>query len=218
VLHILVYTLLPGNAADNLRVVWGEIMVLAKRNKKNTYTNMRLNMFTEPLTPHKKHPKLKGRAAEVRGLVYSLVHVFDKYKDPTNLQHVQIMICLKKSCTLEQMLEDHRGDYAIPREYADEFEAVGLDFLVVYGALAKYYTDRGRKLFNLTIKAHYLAHAILNARFISPRMAWTYMGEDFMRVSRRLLAVCCAGNKPEQATVKFAMHYRVGMNQVFGSY
>ena len=69
-----------------------------------------------------------------------------------------------------------------------------------------------KRLFNMTIKAHYLAHTILQSQWLNPKLGWCYSGEDFMQHTRRLMHRCTVGNTAERAGVKFASQYRIGLH------
>ena len=49
-------------------------------------------------------------------------------------------------------------------------------------------------------------------RFLNPRIAWCYMGEDFMGKSRTLCQVCHKGVPMWSVSAKFTERYRYGMD------
>ena len=212
VLWMLCYQLLGNSALTNLETVWTELQRFAKRNGIKTYSNMRQSMFTNPLAPHGQFPRLKGRAAEIRALGKPLAHVWEMYRNPTDMQHTQVSLALRKNIAMEDILEDNKSNIVLPRLEYERFRRAGFDFLVLFNALGGHFAELGRKLFNVTIKAHYVGHGILRARHINPRWGWCYSGEDFMGITKRLMAACCKGNTPAQAARKFAKHYRIGLH------
>ena len=116
---------------------------------------------------------------------------------------------------MDEMLEANRKTIKFSHEVYAEFETVGFNFLIVFNALGHYYSSVCRpalKLFNVIIKAHYLAHCIMQAKYVNPRLGWCYAGDDFMFRVRRLLAACVKHNGPAAATVSLATAYRLGMH------
>ena len=45
----------------------------------------------------------------------------------------------------------------------------------------------GDRLFNITFKAHCLAHCGIRGQTISPRLSWCYLGEDRMKLVRKIV-------------------------------
>ena len=74
-------------------------------------------------------------------------------------------------------------------------------------SLQQHYKGFGLSLFNITPKNHYLAHICLAAKYINPRRAWCYAGEDMMKHIRRMGAAAARGNNPKQAGVKMMTGY-----------
>ena len=172
-------------------------------------------------------PKLKGRAAEVRAIGPALLHAWGKRAGTTDaaaalgltiggLEYKQINAALNCCNEMERVLDDCKGHIKLDTDDYDNFSKFGFNFLVFFNALGHKFSEvYGKKLFNVTVKCHYLAHALLQAKWINPRLGWCYGGEDFMFHTRRLMASCCRGNKPAKAVSKFARHYRIAMHLQF---
>ena len=212
ILLILCFEILPGAASANMFTVWAKMKRFATRKKINTFSNLLVSMFCDHNKPHDAYPKLKGRAAEVRNLVEPLLHVWEEHCDKRVVQHVQITLLLQRSMDMGNILSSNKDEVVLPVSDRSHFKKVGFQYLVLFNALGNHYTSVGKKLFNVTIKAHYVAHSILQAEYINPRLGWCYAGEDFMRVSKHLMAVCVQGNSPNGASRKFGSLYRIGMH------
>ena len=66
-------------------------------------------------------------------------------------------------------------------------------YLRLCAALAKTYMQRRKLLFDVTVKSHYLAHVMIQSQWLSPRLSWTFAGEDFMHIMKILAQACVKG-------------------------
>lgn len=86
-----------------------------------------------------------------------------------------------------------QGNFKFTREAADEFEQVGLEYLVLLNSLHTHYVNHDHvALFDVTGKCHYLAHCIIGARYLNPQCSWCYAGEDILVRRKRYIekAIC----------------------------
>ena len=67
------------------------------------------------------------------------------------------------SLKMDNILDDHPYSFVLPPAVAVEFTAAGFVFLNAFSSLAATYNAHGDMLFNLTPKAHMLAHICLRA-------------------------------------------------------
>ena len=115
--------------------------------------------------------------------------------DPADTQHVQIRMVLEASVEMDTILDYNK---AVPRLSADDyrdFRKAGFTMLLMFNALAKWYSEvrtPALKLFDITVKAHYLAHAVLMASVLNPRLGWCYAGEDITTDSNMSFSSMCA--------------------------
>ena len=85
VLWLLVYRLMPSNPVKNMEMLWGLIQEYYSEHSVSTqYSNLSLSSFCNPDKPRAKHPKLKGRGAEVKHLVKPLWVIWNKYRRAGN--------------------------------------------------------------------------------------------------------------------------------------
>ena len=73
VLWLLCYDVLPGSPQDNMSVVWTQVCThYAAIQASCQYTNLSLHSFCDPGSPFASYPKLKGRGAEVKDLIFDI--------------------------------------------------------------------------------------------------------------------------------------------------
>ena len=107
---------------------------------------------------------------------------------------------------MDAILKEHSEADCLPTAAATEFQTCVFTFLQLQTSLRLYYGD-DIKLFNETIKSHYLAHEAILCQYINPMKCWTYMGEDFMQKVKRLAAGCVVGNNAREVQRKIMRHY-----------
>jgi len=173
---------------------------------------MKLSMFTDPAARRNSYPKLKGRAAEVKRPGPALLHVWERWGSAGDRIHQQVREGLRHSIRLDQMIEEHTGQVTFPEQVAKDFLASTCAFLGFATVLANHYMSSGHKLFNITIKFHYLYHAALQAQHLHPQLGWNYQGEDLMDKVRILASSCVRGNPAERATYKLMRKYALGIH------
>ena len=174
-------------------------------------------MFCNPSEPEHHFPRLKGKAAELRHLARPLLVVWRRFMDRTNVQHKQIEIALDCSGDMEEIVSCHTDKPRLPPGLRKKLQERGNLFLVMFNAIASHYSNvaPAKRLFDITIKAHYLAHTLLQSEWLHPKYGWCYSGEDFMMHTKRLHARCTHGNSGAQSTMKFCQIYRIGLHCIF---
>ena len=216
VLWLLCFRILPGEPQQNISTVLHEIKAGYRETRPPcTFTNLTLNMFCDSRDPPNKYVQLKGRAAECRHLGKELLKVWRRHMHPGNPQHVQVRMALEASVEVEDILDQYPRHPRLPRDVGEDLKTAIFKYLILFNALGKFYSSTaglGLKLFNVTVKAHYLAHIGLLCVFMNPRLAWTYSGEDFMQHSKRLFSACTRGLKPQQISDKFLFNYSIAMH------
>ena len=63
-----------------------------------------------------------------------------------------------------------------------------------------------------TIKLHFSIHLALQSRYSNPKLAWTYMDEDFMGLVKRIGEACASGTEAQAIVSKLIGQYCVGMD------
>jgi hypothetical protein len=216
VMWLLCFMIYPGGATENVERLFSELKAAYRTYSPSCkYNGLKMSMFCDGRNPPATHPKLKGRAAECRHLGKALLKVWTDNLDPTNAQHIQIRLALERSVESEEILDAHPTAVRFPTAIGDRYKDCLLTYLVLFNALGSHYSSAaglGLKLFDVTVKAHYMAHIALLSVFMNPRLSWTYSGEDFMQHSKRLMAACARGVQPAMIAHKFLFHYRIAMH------
>lgn len=208
VLYLLVNFILPGEPETNLSVVWAGIQLFYSQNHVgNPFGNLKLTMFTARSTP-----KLKGKAAEVRDLGHALHHVFKLHMNTALQLHRRIELCMRLGAHLDDILAEHPDCFVLPPLVAADFVSSGFMHLELFMQLREHFQIEAYPLFQLTSKGHYVMHSCLLARFLNPRLAWCYSGEDFMGKVRHLALSCSKGCQPWQVSNKMLQKYIVALH------
>ena len=171
-------------------------------------------MFTDPSKPRAKYPRLKGKAGEIKTLGPALLHVWLRFMDRTNAVHRRIQAMLTLTVEANAIVANNRGHFRMSREDARRLREVILDFLTLYNAVASHYTRPGtaQRLFNITIKFHYLAHLALSADQMNFHLTWCFAGEDFMQHTKRLMMSSVRGNIAQSSSRKMMQKYLIAMH------
>lgn len=130
-------------------------------------------------------------------------------------QHRQIRVALKASVAVEAVLDAYPRAPALPAEAVSDLSNAIAAFLTCGNALSSHYASLGQKLFNVTIKFHYLAHAAAQAHHLNPRLGWCYAGEDYMSKVKRTAASTMRGTAPHLVSAKMLRKYSLGMHLRF---
>ena len=215
VLWALCYIVLPRTPSQNLEHVMGLVRAWkgATVGCAKTYNNVKLSMFTNPDKPRDDYPKLKGRAWEIRNFMKPLLHVWKECMDPTVIWHKHITAGLKRAIEIEDVLDRNPRVAKLPDAEAQAYKTHVFAFLAHFTWLAQYFISlpvgERLRLFDVTIKGHYMAHSALTCHHQNPRMGWCYMGEDYMKIMKSLMQSCVRGNAPQNATLKMLTKLRL---------
>ena len=62
--------------------------------------------------------KLRGRGAEVQGLTQVLLKIWEEEYNPAVEVHRMILQMLKENYKMEDLLQEHKGEMALPKDSA----------------------------------------------------------------------------------------------------
>jgi len=206
ILWLLAYEIMEGTPVENMSA----IMVGLRRfwNDNPTpghYQGITLKMFSQANDPEGKQPQLKGTAGEIKHLSKALLHVFKAYKVRGHATYGQIALLMKKWIRMDDILDAHPPHIfpRLPMDEANEFELLGFDSCALLTSIATFYmVDEPKPLFNLIIKTHMLIHCAVQARYLNPRLAICYGGEDYMKHMKRMVAMSVRGTNAAQISKK----------------
>lgn len=208
VLWLLAYELLEEDPARNMVTIMRELRAYWKTHATlGHFQGITLSMFSVENDPERKQPQLKGTSGEIKRLSKALLHVFKAHKRRGFATHAEIGLMLKKWIEMDDILDEHPGHIfpKLPPTVADTFENLAFDSLALLTSVAGHYMRVDPKpLFNVTVKAHMLAHCGIHARFLNPRLAICYGGEDYMKHMKRAVFMASRGTKANNIGKKMA--------------
>ena len=189
-----------------------------KNPVSSRYTSIKLSMVCNTDQPWKKFPKLKGKAAEVRGLTPALEWLWGRVCNKGDPIHRQVLTLLQCSVKIDELLVDHADEDCWHKTVSNDFKQLVFGYYTLMNSLLTHFGQRpagkSMHLFNVVIKNHYMAHIALISEYINPRLGWTFMGEDLMQKIRRVAGSCSRGNDLVGIGRKFTSHYVAGLTFV----
>ena len=145
------------------------------------------------------YPKLKAKAAEVKGLNAALLHVWKDGMQHDDPMQVTVRTLLEASVWMDTTISEYRHDYCFPTPIGDMFFGKAAVYSQACSALANWGELR---VFNVTLKHHHLLHIACLAKWLNPRATWCFMGEDYMQRARKLMASCVKANDAAHVPAK----------------
>lgn len=214
--YLLVYTILQhGSPLQNLLYLETLVQEFYKQNPTECkFKHMsKLSMFVRKTGG----PKLRGKAIEVRSFCNVLVHLWTKFHNPNLQIHRQVLVLLKLSGQVDAVLEEYKGEYALPAPAALKFKKLVFNMGHMVILLENHFKneDNVPHLFTATSKLHGVAHAALWAEFVSPRLVWCFAGEDYMHHVQSLAQSCIAGTGPYLTVNKTVDKMRMALHIQF---
>ena len=106
-MFLLVFHLLDPQADPlaNLKQIAAFIKHIQKEDKTRQKFRPRLDKLSM-FVKQKGFPKLKGRAADIRGLDKAIAACWNHYMDPENIQHLQISALLQLNVEIRNALDE----------------------------------------------------------------------------------------------------------------
>ena len=210
VLMLLCYYILPDTPAENLE----HIFVQAKELEKHPsmFGALTLGMFCDKDKPHSQYPKLKGKAAEIKAFLRPLKLLWQSCSDQAQVVHLQVQLALQASVRLDEIADGHSEAHTLVGNELHDFRSALSQLLLCFNAIVKHYEDEGLKVFNLTIKCHFMAHLESQVQWLHPRHSWCYSGVDFARHLRDLTKICTPGLGPMAVPTKVLSRYTLAMH------
>ena len=212
-LWLMVFTILDhGSPLANLEYIWGRMKFwygqLGVTHRYHFFN--RLTMFQRKSGP----PKLRGRGVEVLGLNHVMVKIWEEVCNPSLELHRMILQMLKENHRMETLLEEHKGETALPGPDAAQFVDAAFKMAHLNNLVHEHFKAESEipDIFAITIKLHMVLHVALHSHQISPRMTWNFTGEDEMGVLKTLGQNCVKGVQPQDVCSKMLQHWRVAMH------
>ncbi|CAE7290420.1 unnamed protein product [Symbiodinium sp. CCMP2592] len=216
VFFLLTHHILPGTPAQNMEVIWRELQHIYKRD--DIPSRFRCLNTVRMFLRKNNMVKLRGKAAEIRHLRGPLLEIWQRHMVQAVAIHRKIRVMLKLNTTLEGILTNSKGDFALCAEDAAQFQDATMGWLLLQKELQDHFSDSDVPLFNVTEKSHFIEHAALLARYINPRMVWCFAGEDQQRRTQQLAETCMKGLGPAKASLKMMSRYRLALGRLFSKH
>ena len=196
-------------ASQRLSIIWGEVQkVYQARKTPVRLTNLRLSMFCDTGAPHKGHPFLAIKAAELKYFAPCFLQVLkNMLRGLDQRPELQMVECLQAFCNLTQLF-DEAPMFLSPQEY-ETARDLGERFLTLYEELNEWSSLDQRRLFHKVHKHHSMQHMVHSAKDMNPRHVWNFRAEDFVGAMSRLAHSTSFGLKSTQVSNKVALKYKV---------
>ncbi|CAE7744676.1 unnamed protein product [Symbiodinium sp. CCMP2592] len=201
-------------AAGWLNVVGSLLEDYWRQHKGNGINYITQTMvLADPQDIHcrKGYPRLKAKAAETKGVIAALASICQQHLQQDNEEHQQIALALSFSRDLDQMA-DGIEDWKPSKEVADRMMLTAVCLFQCMTILNKSFLEQGHLAFQLTFKTHWFLHGLQLARHLSPKLTWTYSGEDYMSKCKGLLKMCTKSRTMLTSLDRFMRQYTDAMS------
>ena len=159
-------------------------------------------MFCDAYKPTSDFPKLKGRGAEVKGVVRPMAYIWDLYKTGSDKLHDRIVQVFQHLLDMIGILSDHSTKVFLPAPAVKSFQTAVTLFLKKYSLLRQAADKDKDLLFRVTIKHHWLFHLGQRAAYINPRRACSMLDEDYVGKVKIVVASAVHGTKAHDVPSK----------------
>ena len=184
VFFLLAHDCLNLEPLANLKTVWQFIQDIQKEDAtRHRYRHRldKLSMFVK-----KGYPKLKGKAADIKGLDLAMQKCWLIFMDTSLVQHIQIAALLQLNLEIGTLLDSSSpkfGFMAVPPVQRHILVEKSLQMTQLHVELSEHYQGQNRALFNVTTKFHFCAHIITYqlANTVHPFVTWCFKGESMMK-------------------------------------
>ena len=212
VLHMLVFTILPGTPMQNMERVWEGICEQYRLLRVPTqYSSLGISSFVDPARPTLEYPRLKGRAAEVKWLAPVLLALWRRHGRPGVQVDQWVEACLTSQVRLQEIIDEEPAALFIEPALAAELPAVADRMLSFYSRLADAANRAGELLWTVAPKHHQLVHICARAAYLHPRRGSCFVDEDFMRRVKGIVQACTAATPLHRVPMTLLQKYRWGM-------
>eukprot|EP00959_Pyramimonas_sp_CCMP1952_P359000 7517290-Pyramimonas_sp.AAC.1 len=160
VMYLLTHEVMRGRLERNMDLLRSEMMHEYRNGDYGTkYSDMRVSMFKKK----KKEPvRLRGKAQEIKCFIPLLQKLWDRHSDHSDIKHQTVAAGLALSAKIDQILDRNKDVDVLQNNDAHEYGKAVWDFLVIQNACANHYQSCDYKVFDITIKSHYLAHSAIH--------------------------------------------------------
>lgn len=213
VMWLLCFKMLPGTPEQNMQQLWAFITEFYRGHSVPTqFTNLNLGSFVDANQPRFTYPKLKGRGAEIRNLVWPLSAAWDEFGARASPEFTLVRTLLKRQLDVQAVLSNHAAELFLPVDEAMNFRPAVDDVLRIYSKLANQADQCGSHLWSITPKFHWLWHLAHCALHLNPRANNCMIDEDFVGDIKEGVAASVSGTSTEKVVNKVMEKYRWAMH------
>jgi hypothetical protein len=210
VLWLLVHRRLRGSPAENMAKVWGQVSRFYTEARIPTqYSTLHLSFFHDPKSPAGSYPRLKGKGAEVKGLVPALRFCWSNYKSSSE-EDQWVQECLDLQCSVQELVDSSAPLMFLAPGEARLLLALVERFLVLYSRLGRAADGRGDLLWAMVPKFHWLWHWAWRAQYLHPRRGACMTDEDFVGRLKEVAKACTHSTPLHRVPVSIVAKYRCG--------
>jgi hypothetical protein len=211
ILWMLTYTMVAGTPEQAFAKIWAAILEQYKiQNTGVQYSQMAISSFVTPAKAKKEYPRLKGRGAEIKGLVDPLIAVFAKFKKRSE-HDARVQETMEALSHMQAILDEFKYDAFLSAPGAKKFQEETDKFLNGYTLLGLD-CDRKQQLgFTAAPKLHWLWHMAFRSKFLNPRRVACFIDEDFVNHMKHIAARCCSGTQLHNVPTSLMKKYRWGL-------
>ena len=195
-----------GTLVQREAELWQHLRASYSMHKTSTrITSLQRSLWCEPTRPHRKWPVMTTKAAENRQLLLPVLELCRRYdsgspRDAARVRAAEHLVRL-------QAIFD-----AAPT-FLSEADARGVEesvwaFGYQYHALSADAAMRAFRAFHIVNKFHMLIHLTLAAKYLNPRLLWTYGYEDLVGRMKRIAVSSKSGLRASMLTSTMFLKYR----------
>lgn len=195
--YLLTHECLHEEPLSNLKVVEETIGAIQRRDPTRARYRQRLSKLSM-FMKSSGFPKLKGRAADIRGLDWALLNTWQQFMDVAVEQHLWVEAFLKLTVEINELMNTfspRSGCMSIPEPHCSVLFQKGCQMAQVHVLLSEHYAATGVQIFNCTTKMHFTLHTLELSKHCHPYLTWCFKGEANMKAVQQLWKSCVSGNK-----------------------
>lgn len=212
ILWLMTYKYFTGPLENRIQSIW--ILILNQYRLQGTdhqFTHMGVSSFLDPQKPTRKFPRLKGRGAEIKGLVDPLLAVWNNVRTASAHDKCVTHALEALSC-MQRILDEHKYDLFFTPAASQEFIRQTDAFLLDYSWLGVQADSRSELLFSGVPKLHWLWHMADRSLFLNPRRVACFTGEDFVKHMKKIAVKSSAGTALHKIPLTVMQKHRWGVH------
>ena len=190
--------------------IWAEVKTWYRSGRVECqFTSLDVAGFTDKKKPRETFPKLKGRGAEVRDLVWPLLETWNVFRKD-NEQHRRISRVLKCQVDLQTVLHEHASETFLPDAVAKDCADIARSLLKDYSLLCNQADREKKALWSMAPIFHYLYHLGQRAAYLNPRKGNCMIDEDYVGHCKKLVVASTHGTEAHVVPMKVMERYSWG--------